>query len=398
MVEFYAPSEERLAVGLMSGTSCDGISAALIKTSGCRLEREVALLAHETIPFTSEERGRIIKLYPPHLFTAEEFCRTRVVLGQVFADAALRVMKKADVDASQVKVIGAQCTTLYHDPPSPDNNGHGGQVEIAEAAIIAERTGIATVADLRPPDMAAGGHGAPLSAYVDFVLFHDPVISRAVQNIGGIANVTVLHAGATMDDIQSFDTGPGNMLIDAAVRHFTRDEMQYDVDGRIAAQGKVNEDLLSWLMSHPYLAARPPKTTGRDTFGDAFFAEVLDRTRHLGMTTQDVVHTLTLYTAETIAYAYEKFAYPDGKLDEAVLGGGGVHNPTLVSLLADRLAPVVVKTHEDFGLSGDAREAITWAVLADETLLGNPANVPHATGARHHAILGKISLPPPRHT
>lgn len=396
MVQFYSPLEERLAIGLMSGTSCDGISAALIRTSGCKLARKVNLLAHVVVPFTPEMRDRIMRLYPPNQFTAEEFCRVRVMLGQVFADAALKVMQKASVDSRQVKVIGAQCTTLYHDPPGPANNGLGGQVEIAEAAIIAERTGIPVVADLRPSDMAAGGHGAPLSAYVDYVFFHHARLSRAIQNIGGIANVTVIPAGATMNEICAFDTGPGNMLIDAAVRSLTKGAMHYDVDGCIAAQGQVNEQLLSWLMSHPYLVVPPPKTTGRDTFGDAYFAEVTERAEGLHLSKEDFVRTLTAFTVEAIAWAYEQFVYPICRLDEAILTGGGVHNPVLVHLLTERLAPVKVKTHEDFGLSSDAREAITWAILADETLLGNPANVPNASGARHPVILGKISLPPPR--
>jgi anhydro-N-acetylmuramic acid kinase len=380
----------------MSGTSCDGISAALIRTSGQEMERKVTLVAHEMFPFSTEMRDRIMDLYPPNQFTAEAFCRARVVLGQFFAEAVQRLLATAGVQPHEVSVVGAQGTTLYHDPPGPENQHHGGQVEIAEPAIIAERTGILTVSDLRPADMAAGGHGAPLSAYVDFLFFHDNELSRAVQNIGGIANATITHAGAGMDEIMSFDTGPGNMLIDAAVRRITDGEMQYDRDGHIAATGKVSESLLAWLLTHPYLSESPPKTTGRDTFGDAFFAEVLTRADDLSLSGEDLVRTLTAFTAETIALAYERFAYPQGKLDEVVVSGGGIHNPTLMQLMADRLAPVPVRTHADFGLSNDAREAITWAILADETLLGNPANVPHATGARHPVILGSISLPPPR--
>lgn len=395
MVRFYDPAEERLAVGLMSGTSCDGISGAIIKTSGYHLERKVELVVHRLFPFTREMRDRIMRLYPPSRIPAEELCRVRVALGLVFAQAARDLIAGAPAGAPAVKVIGAQGTTLYHDTPGPDNDFHAGQIEIAEAAIIAERTGVTTVSDYRPSDMAAGGQGAPLSAYVDYVFFHHPRLCRAVQNIGGMANVTVIHAGAALNEILSFDTGPGNVLIDAAVRHFTKGELQYDVDGRIASSGRVNSELLAWLMTHPYLQQTPPKSTGRDTFGDMFFRDILARAEEMHVTYPDLVHTMTAFTVETMSLAYERFVAPVGKLDEVILAGGGVHNPTLLRLLAARLAPVVVKTHEDFGISNDAREAITWAVLADETLLGNPSNVPHASGARHPAILGKISLPPP---
>ncbi len=395
MIPSYTASQERLALGLMSGTSCDGISAALIRTSGSQMERKVEMLSHAVIPFEAEMRARIMSLYPPNHFTAEALCRTKVVLAHVFADAAQAVIDKAGVHPRDVQVIGAQCTTLYHDVPSAENNWRGGQIEIAEPAIIAERLGVPVVADLRPSDMAAGGHGAPLSAFVDYVFFHDSHLSRAVQNIGGIGNATIILAGSTLDDILSFDTGPGNLLIDATVSHLTGNCLQYDVDGKMAADGKVNRPLLDWLLTHPYLSLPLPKSTGRDTFGDAFFAQVVEKAAEFHAAGNDWVRTMTAYTAETIAGAYERYVYPLGKLDETVLTGGGTHNPTLVRLLAKRVAPVKVKTHEDFGLSSDAREAITWAILADETMLGNPSNVPHASGARHRAILGKISQPPP---
>ncbi|MCL4458887.1 MAG: anhydro-N-acetylmuramic acid kinase [Chloroflexi bacterium] len=392
----YDPSEPRLAIGLMAGTSCDGISAALIRTRGCRTAREVTLLAHEVMPFPAEVRQRIFAIYPPNTFGGEELCRLSVLLGELFAEAALRVMAKAGVERSEVKVISSQGVTIYHDPPGPSNNGQGEHVEIAEPAVIADRTGVITVADLRPSDMAAGGHGAPLSVYVDYALFRHPTLSRAIQNIGGIANVTPLRAGAEMDELMSFDTGPGNMVIDAMVRFVTQGAQTFDEDGRMATQGEVQRGLLQALMAHPYLQKAPPKTTGREDFGEHFARQVLAQAQELHLNAYDLVRTVTAFTVETIAYHYERFIYPQFSLDEVILGGGGAHNITLVQMLAERLSPVRIRRHEDYGLSGDAREAITWAILADETLLGNPANVPHASGARHKVLLGKVVFPPPR--
>lgn len=263
-------------------------------------------------------------------------------------------------------------------------------MEIGEGAVVAQRTGITTVAELRAADLAVGGHGAPLSVYVDYVLFHHPTISRAVQNIGGIANVTGLTAGCELSEVSSFDTGPGNMVIDGVVRHFTGGRSQYDKDGEMAARGKVSTKLLAELMEHPYVKKVPPKTTGREDFGDQFAAAVIKRATELSLSPEDVVATVTAFTVEAMAFNYRTYLFRAKPLDEVILGGGGTHNKTLVRMLRERVAPAKVMTHADFGIPNDAREALTWAVFADEALYGIPANVPNASGAQRKVILGKI--------
>jgi anhydro-N-acetylmuramic acid kinase len=263
-------------------------------------------------------------------------------------------------------------------------------MEVGEPAIIAERTRTLVVCELRPSDIAAGGHGAPLSAFVDHALFADQVRGRAIQNIGGIANVTYLPPGATLDDILAFDTGPGNMVIDGVVQRLTDGRDAYDADGQWAARGTIHQDLLDELMRYPYIAKSVPKTTGREDFGDPFIEYVLSRAVELEVAHDDLVATVTAFTAACIHAHYERELIPRGRLNEAILYGGGAHNRTLVDMIARRLAPVRVRMHDEFGIPGDAREAVTWAMLADETLAGHAGNVPAASGARHPVVLGKI--------
>ena len=269
-------------------------------------------------------------------------------------------------------------------------------MEVGEAAMIAERTGAPVICDLRPSDVAAGGHGAPLSAYADYALFVDPACGRAIQNIGGIANVTFIPPAASLNDILSFDTGPGNMVIDGVVQQLTDGRSLFDEDGMCAAQGMVHEALLAELMQHPYLQKHPPKTTGREDFGEPFVGHVLDRARALGLADDDIVATVTAYTAECIQLHYQRELLPRGRLDEMILYGGGAHNKTLLGMIQERIAPIRVRRHEEFGIPGDAREAVTWIILGDETLAGHAGNVPSASGAKHRVVLGKIVDPRPR--
>lgn len=263
-------------------------------------------------------------------------------------------------------------------------------MELGEPAIIAEMVGVPVVAELRPSDVAAGGQGAPLSAFVDWVLFGDPERSRAVQNIGGIANVTYLPAGAEIGDVLSFDTGPGNMVVDAVVRALSEERLAYDEDGAWAARGRLDRELLSDLMNHPYVARPLPKTTGREDFGQPFADAVLRDAARRGVSDEDLLATVTAYTVECISLHYQRDLAPRRGIDDVILYGGGAHNRTMVQMLTERLAPVPVRMHHEYGIPGDAREAVTWALLGDETLAGQPANVPAASGARHRVVLGKV--------
>jgi anhydro-N-acetylmuramic acid kinase len=370
----------------MCGTSHDGVSAAVIETRGYGQQRETRLVHHLVYPYPDTLRNRLFALFPPNGFTAVDLAHLHRDLGMLLSEAALEVTRRADRDPSELASIAVQAPTLYHEPP---DRGLGVHLEVGEAALISERTGAPVVADLRPSDVAAGGHGAPLSAFVDHVLFSHPRLGRAIQNIGGIANVTFLPPGSDLDGVLAFDTGPGNMVMDGVVRALTDGREAFDRDGRRAARGQVQEPLLAELMTHPYLRRRPPKTTGREDFGDPFVELVLKRAREVAMSEDDLLATVTAYTAECIRLHYERELLPRARLDEVVLYGGGARNPTLVGMLRERLR-VPIRLHEEFGIPGEAREAVTWAILGDESLAGRPANVPAATGARHPAVLGKV--------
>lgn len=393
-IKDISPEEKRLVLGMMSGTSCDGISCALIEVQGLKDEKKIKFIGQHQYPYPKEIKEKIFKVYPPNSFKAKDLVRLHHMVGEIFAEAGLELLKKLNIKKEELFAISAQGPILYHDPPSEENNYQGAHIEIGESAVIADKLETITVMDLRAADIAAGGHGAPLSVYVDYILFKDKNINRAIQNIGGIANVTFLTRDTSWDSLRSFDCGPGNMLIDYGVRYFTKGKLEYDPDGSIAKKGKIDEEILSILMDHPYIKKEPPKTTGRELFGEEFFKEVLKMAEKKNLSFEDIIATLTAFTVEAIAYNYERF-YPKGyELEEVILGGGGTHNKTMVEWLRKRLSPIRVKTHEDFGIPNDAREAITWAVLADEMLFGIPNNVPSASGAKYLVLGGKISLPP----
>lgn len=378
----------RKIVGLMSGTSVDGVSLVLAEVCGQQLETKVKLLAYKTYPYPEDLRRMIFKLFGGNEANVENLCLANFVLGEFYARKIIEFLREAGVENSEVDLIASHGQTVYHIPQPRTVNGitTRATLQIGEPSVIAERTGITVVADFRPRDIAAGGQGAPLIAYVDYVLFRSQDKNVAVQNIGGIANVTYLPAGCSIEDVLAFDTGPGNMVIDGVVRRLTRGRLNYDVDGNIAARGKVSEELLKWLMSHPYISKKPPKTTGREMFGEAFVDKVMEKARKLGVWGEDLVATVTAFTAESIAYNYEAFL---GKVDLVILGGGGAKNKTLLRMLQHRLN-AEIKTHEDFGIPEQAKEPLGMAILANETIMGNPNNVPGATGARNRVIMGKI--------
>jgi anhydro-N-acetylmuramic acid kinase len=374
-------------VGLMSGTSADGIDAVVVRIDGRPPALSVETLSFACLPFDAEQRARIFALFEPATGTVDRICRMNFALGEWFAAAALRAIEQAGLSPQEMDLIGSHGQTIYHavDEGSPVKS----TLQIGEAAVIAERTGITTVADFRVADVAAGGQGAPLVSYVDWLLLRHPTRVRAVQNIGGIANVTYLPAGDDPTGVMAFDTGPGNMLIDDAARRATDDRLTFDRDGELAAQGRVDQALLDELLAHPYLAQSPPKTTGRELFGASFGEQVWRRGKARSLGDEDIVATLTAFTAASIADAYRRFL--PQQPDEAVLGGGGASNPALVRMLSQRLSPARVTTHEALGMSSDAKEAIAFAVLAYEAIHSRPGNLPGCTGARERVVLGKIT-------
>ena len=370
----------------MSGTSADGVDVAITGIG----PRGVEVVAFGTVAYSASLRRRIFRLFDPETARIDDLCHLNVVLGEVFADALLRVCRKYSIRPDSIDLIGSHGQTVYH---LPEGRRWGKRrvrstLQIGEPCVIAERTGITTVADFRPRDVAAGGEGAPLVPYVDFLLFADGHKSRAIQNIGGIANVTYLPAGGGLDDVVAFDTGPGNMMIDRIAQRVTRGKSRYDAGGRMAARGTVDETLLAELARHRYLARRPPKSTGRETFGTTFADAAYDRARGRRVAARDVLATVTAFTAQSIAQAYRR--HLTAGVDEVILCGGGARNRTLIKRLQTLVAPAKVMRTNDLGLDADAKEAVSFAVLAYETMRGRPGNVPAATGASRPVILGKI--------
>ncbi len=369
------------AIGLMSGTSMDGVDAALVELGYTQDGVKVRLIASHTTAYPDEILTELLNV---SAFSVDDVARLNFALGEVFGQAALDVIEQSGVSHDQIDVIGSHGQTVSHQPRSL--GGAGATLQLGEPAVIAERTGIVTVADFRVNDVAAGGDGAPLVPYVDWLLYAKSGRTIAAQNIGGIANVTVVTE--RLDDVIAFDTGPGNMPIDLAVLAETRGAARCDRDGTLAARGEVYTPLLDHLMVHPYLSIAPPKSTGAAEFGAEFVDGLRDRFSSL--TTEDFIATLTEFTARSIADAYRRFVLPRTTIDEVVLSGGGANNPELRRRIEAHVAPLPVFSSDAYGIDPDAKEAIAFALLAVETMLLRPANVPQATGARRPVVLGKI--------
>ena len=381
-------TKKRLRViGLMSGTSADGIDAAVVDISAARIQP----IAFRTFVYRPAVRKEIFQLFRPETCQLDRLCHMNFLLGELFADAVLRLCRHARIDVKSVDLIGSHGQTIYHIPqprvlgsPKPLRS----TLQIGEPSVIAERTGVTTVADFRPRDIAAGGEGAPLVPLTDWMLFRHAGKARALQNIGGIANVTFLPAGGGPQDTLAFDTGPGNMLIDRITWHVTGGAKSFDAGGSLAARGQVDQTLLKELMQHAYFRRKPPKSTGREMFGAQVADELWKAARARRIHKLDLLATATAFTACSIADAYKRFlpALPQ----ETILCGGGARNEHLRRLLAESLAPSRVLVMDELGINADAKEAISFALLAWQSIRGECGNVCSATGASHPAVLGKI--------
>jgi anhydro-N-acetylmuramic acid kinase len=371
-VTWAASKIERVVVGLISGTSIDAIEAVVCRVRGTGPTARLQLLSHVSVPFPRPLVKRILALGDPR-----ELCALNFELGERFAKATLQAIEVAQLKAQDVDAIGSHGQTVAH--------LKGSTLQIGEASVIAERTGIPVVCDFRTRDVAAGGEGAPLVPYADWVLFRKGGVTRALQNIGGIANVSVV--SDRLEDTIAFDTGPGNMLIDAITRLHTRERQSYDVDGRMALEGRVMAPVLKKLLAHPFLRRKPPRSAGRDQFGEVLSDELWRKHRRRA---NDLLATLTAFTIEATARAYEKWVLPHRTLEGIYLSGGGSRNPFIVEGITRRLAPVPVRTLDTLGFPEGAKEAACFALLASEWLAGTPQNVPSATGAHASVILGKL--------
>lgn len=382
------PDGERYAIGLMAGTSLDGIDAALVKLTGMGDAIRVETLATHYSPYTPEERAGLMRLVQEGGLDALGAWDT--YLGERFAEVALTLLHRAQ--PPHLDFVGSHGQTVWHAPGSRllgKATPHTRQ--IGQPDVIATRLGVPVVADFRTRDMAYGGQGAPLVPIVDWLLLRRETEPVVALNLGGMANLTLLPAGGTPETILAFDTGPANALIDLAVQRGTGGAQRCDVGGMLAAQGVVHPPLLEWLMTHPYLQQPPPKSTGREVFGEELLREI--ETRTAGLPLADLVATLTEFTAATIADALQRFVlqhYPVGRI---VVSGGGIHNRSLLGRLQARLPGIALESSARYGIDPDFKEAVAFAVLADRFLQGLPATFPNTTGARQPVVAGKLALP-----
>jgi anhydro-N-acetylmuramic acid kinase len=382
-----------IVAGVMSGTSADGINVALVRiTNRKRQQPAIQLLGHAQYAYPTRVRAAVLAAMNSETASVADLSRLNFLLGELYADAILRAQQKFHVKAD---LIGCHGQTIYHQgEPRPFL---GKQIattwQTGEGAVIAARVGVPVVSDFRPADMAAGGKGAPLVPYLDYLLFRDHKIGRVVQNIGGIANLTAIPAGAKPEDVFAFDTGPGNMVIDQIMTALF--DHPFDRGGKIAASGRVNDRIVARILRHEFFRQNPPKTAGREEFGREFVRQFL---KDCGSAPHgDIIATATALTARSIAEAAQRFVIAKPRsgnsFREMVASGGGTKNKTLMAMLTDCLRPLNIRVRfsDEFSLPVEAKEAVAFAVLAHETWHRRPSNVPSATGAKRPAILGKIS-------
>ncbi|SHE88671.1 anhydro-N-acetylmuramic acid kinase [Atopostipes suicloacalis DSM 15692] len=371
------------AIGIMSGTSLDGVDAALVNITGVNEETEVELIAFETLEIPEKIDQQIRESFSIESSNSALISSLNVKLGELFADAAIKVSKAAKINLKDVDFIASHGQTIYHIPEETEKYSSS-TLQIGEAAVIAEKTGCTVVSNFRPRDMTVGGQGAPIVPYSEYILYRHHERTRLLQNIGGIGNVTVIPPNASLNDLVAFDTGPGNMIINELSQHFYNEP--YDKNGEHAKQGQVNEKVLEDWMNHPFILREPPKTTGREEFGLQFVQEYLNKYK---LPAEDWLATATMFTARSIAKSVDK--YTTEKTD-LIIGGGGSYNPTLVQMIKEVLPEISVIRQEDLGLSSDAKEAVAMVILGNQTLHRQPSNVPSATGASKPVILGSVTF------
>jgi len=411
------PGPTKLVLGMMSGTSADGIDTALVKIGGAPPNLKINLLNHMHQAFPPQIREEILHVAEQNPLTPREFSQLHACLGRLYAGAALAACKKFRISPKKIDLIGNHGQTIFHQGQPTNFLGKptASTLQLGDGSIIANLTGITTVSDFRPADMALGGQGAPLVPFADYALYRHPKLGRVSLNIGGIANITIIPANATPSGVFAFDTGPGNMLIDALVQHFTHGRQSFDNDARLARQGHLNRHLLETLLRDPYFKLKPPKSTGREYFGASYVKKILRQRRRYQLKSNDLIHTATVFTAVSIAESIHRFVLPKCKIQQLIVSGGGASNPLLMSQLSALLSssvvgaqyaaspiakastpsPIEVLPSTNCNTPTDAKEALAFAVLAYETFHQRPSNIPTATGARLPAILGKISYASP---
>ena len=379
-----------IVAGVMSGTSADGIDVALVEISGGG--RRLNFLGHSAFPYPTRVRGAVLAAMNSKNARVADLARLNFLLGELYGEAVVAAQKKLKVKA---ELVGCHGQTIYHQGVVANFLGKKLAVtwQTGEASRVAALVGVPAVSDFRPADMASGGQGAPLVPFLDYRIYRDQRIGRIGLNIGGIANVTAIPAAAALDDVMAFDTGPGNMVIDALVGALF--SQPYDRDGKLAAEGRVLPDVVEKFLRRRFFRLPPPKTAGREEFGREFVQQFREAFRGTRPKKADLVASATALTAASIADAVRRYVLPGGKFSEVIASGGGTRNPTLLAMLANELRAIglQLRTSDEFGIPSEAKEAVAFAALAFETWHRRPSNLPSATGARRAVVLGKISYP-----
>ena len=389
------PKNSLLVLGLMSGTSADGIEAALVRISGAPPNQKSKLEGHASLPIPKPIRAKILQIAEGAAVPAAEISQLNFRLGQLFAEAAIAACKKLRVPLESLDLIASHGQTVFHQgaPVSFLSAPTSSTMQIGEPSIIAARTGVTTIGDFRPADMAAGGQGAPLVPFADYLLYRHEKIGRVSLNLGGIANITVIPAHSKPSDVFAFDTGPANILIDALVSHFTKGRQRFDRGGELALQGRDIPGLSFKLSHDPYLLQSPPKSTGRERYGQAYVKQLLQWGREHHAKPNDLIRGATTFTLTSIFVSIKRFVLPKVKIKEVIVSGGGAYNTRMMQILAIMLKAegIDVLRSSRLGIPEQSKEAYAFALLAYETFHHRPSNLPSATGATRPAILGKIS-------
>ncbi len=377
-----------LVLGLMSGTSADGVDVALCEINGSPADMTANIIAGKTYDYDRQMRHRILDSCDIQKSRVDDIAQLSFDLAEVFAESINDFLKSSGYTAEQIDIIGSHGQTLWHNV-LPDGRVNA-SLQIVEASVIAERTGITVVSNLRARDIAASGQGAPLTSYIDWLLLRHPTHWRAIQNIGGMGNVSFLPPlNDSASTPISFDTGPGNALLDVAVEQFTGGTQTYDKDGSLAKQGRIDEEWLHDLLQHPYYQRDYPKTTGREMFGTDAAQKLIAEAEERGLHQTEIIATLTALTATNIADAYQRFA--PATIAEVIIGGGGRHNPVMINMLKELVPSAKILAHEDIGIDSDFKEALVFAILAYETIHNRVGTLPSLTGASHATVLGQVT-------
>jgi anhydro-N-acetylmuramic acid kinase len=370
-------------IGMMSGTSLDGIDACLVDVNNYNNNFDFKISAKYSLDYPESIKNKIFDIANNHA-TTSDICNMHFVIGKLYAQCVLELLEKNKLSKNDIDYISAHGQTVFHIPTSIETNGisTASTLQIGNISVISELTGIKTIGDFRSKDMVVGGQGAPLVPFADEIIFKKE-IPRAIQNIGGIGNVTVLSKNC---ETFAFDTGPGNVLIDYYVKKLY--DLPFDKNGEIAKSGKVDENWLNNFLQNEYYQLQPPKSTGRELFNDQYAEEMLLSAPE---TKEDIIATITALTAKTIEKAYEKFVFPKTDIKEIVLGGGGAYNLALLKFLQEYLPNIEIKTHENFGIDNKYKEALAFALLGFCTINNIPNNIPACTGAKKRVIMGVVS-------